>query len=260
MVRQECRVCYWVAGGIFHELLGDSFQVKTYRNLRAIYVQSPKMVQVMKQKGLNNVLYVPNSKRIDYFPPIREWAQGSVVKFLFLSRVHPDKGCGLILESVRRINERGFGDRFIVDFYGEIFADYRDLFFHLLSSLNNVRYNGFLDLTHSSGYDILSQYDVLLFPTYWYGEGFPGIVIDAYVSGVPIIASDWNFNTDVVTDKTGIIIPHHNQKRLEDEMLRFINGEYDINKLKRNCQNLVKEYDNRQVLSEQNLKKLGMLS
>ena len=30
----------------------------------------------------------------------------------------------------------------------------------------------------------------MLFPTYWHGEGFPGIVIDAFVAGLLVVATD----------------------------------------------------------------------
>ena len=49
-------------------MVGEKFKVSSYQKLKAIYVQSPKMVQVMEQKGFTNVFFVPNSKQIDYFP------------------------------------------------------------------------------------------------------------------------------------------------------------------------------------------------
>ena len=40
------------------------------------------------------------------------------------------------------------------------------------------------------------------------------IVIDAYIAGVPLIASDWNMNTEVITEKTGVIIPPKDEEAL----------------------------------------------
>ena len=263
-IKQTKRIRFWVAGGAFHEFVGTSYlghfySIELYKKLYAIYVQSPKMVTAMKQKGFENVYYVPNSKRIDYLPSIQPKQTNSKIKFVFLSRIHPDKGCSLIFDSVKRLNELVGSQRFSVDFYGKIFPAYKQEFLQLVSSYQNVSYKGFLNLNEREGYDILAQYDVMLFPTYWSGEGFPGVVIDAYISGLPIIASDWNFNAEVVNENTGIIIPHHDQKRLEEEMMRFINGEYELEVFRRNCQKTAKEYDNRVVLSEQNLKQIGMI-
>ena len=253
------RSYYWVVGGAFHQMVGEKFKAYPYKKLKAIYVQSPKMVQIMEQKGFTNVFFVPNSKQIDYYPAITENNTEGVVRFVFLSRVHPDKGCGQIIDCAKKLNENGFENRYSIDLYGKLNDDYKDEFVESIKSLDNVNYKGFLDLTKNSGYDELSRYDVMLFPTWWYGEGFPGIVIDAYIAGLPIIASDWNFNSDVVSSETGTIIPAKDSKSLLKEMLNYIEGVYNIAAMKTRCQQVARNYDNRFVLSVENLKKIGML-
>ncbi len=253
------RSYFWVVGGAFHQMVGKKFKVSLYQKLKAIYVQSPRMVQVMEQKGFTNVFFVPNSKQIDYYPTITEKKTDDVVRFVFLSRVHPDKGCGQIVDCAKKLNENGYENKYSIDFYGKLNDTYKNEFMESIKSLDNVNYKGFLDLSKNYGYDELSQYDVMLFPTWWYGEGFPGIVIDAYIAGLPIIASDWNFNADVVTDETGVIVPTRDENRLYDEMLNFVMGKYDLPTMKNRCQEIAHKYDNRQVLSVENLKKIGML-
>lgn len=253
------RIYFWVVGGSFHTMVGEKYPLSLFKDVHVIYVQSPKMVETMNSKGLNNVVYVPNSKRIDYFPTLRKRDGGRGVKFVFLSRIHPDKGVQMIIESSKWLNENGYADRFSVDFYGKVSKEFEGEFFARIEHMANLKYKGYLDLTNQSNYDVLSGYDVMLFPTYWYGEGFPGIVIDAYIAGLPIIASDWNFNADVVTPETGIIIPTKNQDSLQKEMKNFIEGAYNIAAMKIRCQQIARQYDNRNVLSEDNLKRIGML-
>jgi glycosyltransferase involved in cell wall biosynthesis len=52
---------------------------------------------------------------------------------------------------------------------------------------------------------VLPQYDVMLFPTYYAGEAFPGVFVDAFVAGIPVIASDWQDNPELIRheDRTG---------------------------------------------------------
>ena len=100
---------------------------------------------------------------------------------------------------------------------------------------------------------------MMLFPTYWYGEGFPGIVIDAYIAGVPLIASDWNMNTEVITEKTGVIIPPKDEEALCIAMKNCILGRYDLSAMKRNCLNEAKKYDNKKILSRHFLQEVGLL-
>lgn len=253
------RIYYWAVGGILHEQLASGkYQLDNYRRLKAIYVQSPKIVDGLNRLGINNAIHVNNSKRIDYIPDI-SGRENSKVRFVFLSRIHPDKGYAMIVNCSRRLNELGYENRFSVDFYGKIDEKYND-FLTLIKPVVNIDYKGFLDLTSKNGYDTLSTYDIMLFPTYWHGEGFPGIVIDAYIAGVPIIASNWNCNEEVITEKTGIIIPHHNEDALLVAMEAVIKGEYNLKELSINCQAKALEYDNRNVLSINRLRQIGFLN
>lgn len=252
-------IYYWAVGGTLHEKLATgNYDLEPYKDLKAIYVQSPRIVEGLKKLGINNAIHVNNSKRIDYIPDINK-RNNDKVHFVFLSRVHPDKGCAMIANCAKRLNELGYHDRFVVEFYGKIDERYSD-FLPMIEPIDNVNYKGFLDLTTNKGYDTLASYDMMLFPTYWDGEGFPGIVIDAYISGVPIIASNWSCNEDVVDEKTGVIIPHHNEEALFEAMKAVLDGKYDLKQMAVNSQARAMEYDNRNVLSVEHLRQIGFIN
>lgn len=46
----------------------------------------------------------------------------------------------------------------------------------------------------------LKQYDALIFPSHYDGEGCPGILVEALSASLPIIASDWKYNNEFVTN------------------------------------------------------------
>ena len=48
--------------------------------------------------------------------------------------------------------------------------------------------------------EVLKPYFALLFPTYYVGEGFAGTAIDAFSAGVPVLASNWKYNNEVVKE------------------------------------------------------------
>jgi len=76
----------------------------------------------------------------------------------------------------------------------------------------------------------------MLFPTFWVGEGFPGIIIDAYIAGLPIIASDWNLNGEIIDEKeTGFIIKKKDSIQLKDKMKYFIKNPEEIIRIGNNC-------------------------
>lgn len=46
----------------------------------------------------------------------------------------------------------------------------------------------------------LQNYDALIFPSHYDGEGCPGILVEALLAGVPIIASKWKYSGEFVCD------------------------------------------------------------
>ena len=263
LLRLGCdNIFYWAVGiSLVDGLASGRFEVSKYKQLKAIYVQSPKMVDGLKECGIENAVYVPNSKPISYYPDLTVRNHKNT-RFVFLSRLDPKKGCEMILECAMELAKQGYKDKFTVDYYGLI-AESKKLWFEdfakKLSLSDNCTYRGFLDLTINDGYNKLNEYDVMLFPTYYDGEAFPGIIIDAFIAGLPVIASDWHFNKDIVTKETGLIIPAKDKNALLSAMKSILDGQVDIKAMSVSCQQEAQMYDNKRVLSEENLRKIGFL-
>lgn len=261
-LRLKNDVFYWVVGGSFHLMLQEGrFSVETYSSLKGIFVQGQSMVDALEELGLHNSMYVPNSKLIIHYGK-KGIKSDSVTHFVFLSRIEEYKGCSDIIECVDALNHEGYKGRFDVTFYGHPSADagYSAKFSEMVKERQEVEYKGVLNLRDVNNYDELAKYDVMLFPTYWHGEGFPGIVIDAYIASLPIIASDWNLNKDVIEDgKTGWIIPVHDNQTLKEKMKYCMDNPDLVEKMSLTCKEFASQYDSRVVLSEDNLKRLGLL-
>ena len=79
-----------------------------------------------------------------------------------------------------------------------------------LNDLDNANYNGLLDLRTNEGYDTLATYHAMIFPTYWKGEGFAGVFIDAFIAGLPVLASDWAYNAEILSgEQLGLVYATH---------------------------------------------------
>lgn len=254
-------IYFWTIGGNIVSLLNDGiYKEKMFKKLKLIIVEGESMLNDLTAMGFSNVINIPNFKKIEYVPPFKDKSLNGVRKFVFLSRVHPDKGIPEIFSAVKSLNENGYKDKFIVDFYGAIEPSYKDEFEHEISLFENINYKGFLNLKQNEGYDILSTYDVMLFPTYWDGEGFPGIFIDAFISSLPVIATQWSMNTDVIKEnETGWIIPPHSTKDLIEIMKKTIDDMSEVSRLALKCRKKAEEYDSRQVVSKEVLQKIGLL-
>ena len=261
-LRLKNDIFYWVIGGSFHTMMQEGrFSANTYSSLKGIFVQGRSMVDALEKLGLHNSVYVPNSKLINHYGK-NEKKSDDKAHFVFLSRIEEYKGCSDILSCVDALNCEGYKGRFDVTFYGHPSADgdYAAKFSDMVKERPEVDYRGVLNLRDVNNYDELAKFDVMLFPTYWHGEGFPGIVIDAYIASLPIIASDWNLNKDVIEDGvTGWIIPVHDREALKERMKYCIDNPDVVEKMSLTCKETAAKYDSRVVLSEENLKQLGLL-
>ena len=251
---------FWVVGGDLPiAVQNGKYNINALNNLVFIPVQGRSMITDLNGLGVKNAIFVPNSKPITYHPSITQHGQEQLFRFVFLSRIHHEKGIREIAEAATKLDNIGFKGKYIIDFYGAKDAEFAEEFERILKTNNALSYKGYLDLTTDKGYDLLSTYDMMLFPTYWRGEGFPGVVLDANIAGVPIIASNWNLNTEVIeNNQTGIIIPTHDSEALFEAMKKVIAGEIDLYAMKNICVEHVQQYDFRNVLSEELMKRLHL--
>lgn len=252
-------VFYWVVGSGFVDRIKDgSISPKHYHFLKAILVQSPKMVEALEKAGLNNAIYIPNSKPIYYIPLLAH--DYNSTRFVYLSRILPEKGTEYILDCIEKLNKEGFSDKVSMTFYGVVSESYKN-FKERVESIPNVEYKGKLNLTSIDGYRTLSSYDMMLFPTFYEGEGFPGVFIDAFIAGLPVIASDWHYNSEVIKNgETGYIIPTQDKETLYSMMKYVIESRDIIEPLRKKCKDEAQKYDRDIVLGVSNLRRIGLIN
>lgn len=245
-------IYYWVVGGSFHKMLGENrFSPSIYKKIKGIFVQGKSMVSSLSLLGVDNAFFVPNSKYIEFMPS-KKFRKDGKTHFVFLSRIEKEKGCDMIIDAFNKLINLGYKNKFDITFYGKTTVDlgYSKILEKKIENQDHITFKGVLDLRVASNYNELAEYDVMLFPTYWEGEGFPGVIIDAYVAGLPVIASDWNLNSDVVVDKeTGWIIPTLNTNELANRMIFAIEHPGTIKQFSENSMKLAMCYDSRNVLS-----------
>lgn len=258
------KTVHWVIGGLFGERVQKGFfERRVVGIIDHTIVESPLMKAQLESCGIKGVKVVPNFKPINYYPDI-EWKskvpKNRIVRFVFLSRIIPEKGCDYILTAARLLNEKGYADWFDINFFGKIDSRYKNTFMKKVEKLDNVKYAGFLNLREQEGYDTLSRYDAMLFPTYWMGEGFAGIFIDAMISGLPIIATDWMHNKYLLKDgETAMFIPAHDAKALAIKMQECIDCRVDLAAMAFHCQQTAQSYDTKKVITRELLKEINII-
>lgn len=264
ILRIKRHIIHWVVGGEFGHLVKKRrYNPDIFKYVDINLVQCKDMVKQLEEAGLTNTKYVSNFKKIDYYPDLNKYLQircdDKVTRFVFLSRIHPAKGCDYIIQAAKHLNESGVQEKYIIDFYGKIDKTYNNTFLKEIAHLPNISYKGVLNLMDSNGYDILSTYHAMLFPTYHPSEGFAGIFIDSFIAGLPVLASDWGYNSECIEHgKDGIIFPAHNSTALETIMMKCINKEIGLQKMAIQARAKAFQYEAGNVINEKFIKELGL--
>lgn len=251
-------VVHWVIGGNLNERICEgAYSVKILNRANHTLVETTKMANDLSKSGLKNVMCVPNFKPIDYLPSLSSKNKATVKRFVFISRIVPDKGVDYIIESANELNNMGLGEKFGIDFYGRCSNDYEPIFKAKIAKVENVNYRGMLNFTQRSAYDTLASYHVMLFPTYWRGEGFAGIFIDAHIAGLPLIATDWAHNKAILGDNA-YYIPPRDGDALTKIMKEVIEGKMDLDGCSRLMQSGAQAYDTAQVITKNLLNEINL--
>jgi glycosyltransferase involved in cell wall biosynthesis len=202
------KLVYFVIGGELHQIVNEKGSyLKPLSRAKQIVVETATMHDSLFGKGLCNVVQIPNFKVFQEreLENRRIKETGLPLKLVFLSRICEEKGVDLIFSALKKFDN----DEVLIDFYGPISAEYRLKFETQLSNEDKAKYKGLLNLQNEveSSYNKLSEYHVFLFPTFWKSEGHAGAIIDALCSGLAIIATDWNSNSEFITNNGFLIKP-----------------------------------------------------
>ena len=192
-------------------------QLRLSRKIKAFL---PEMIKV--ENDLKNQLGFTNT---DVFPNFRfissdakqVYTTSTTLRLVFLARVDKNKGYDTIFSFAREIEEKGYD--ISIDFYGPINQSDKDEFLTLVERYKSVvTYKGILQqdqVTMS-----LVNYDLMLLPTRYYTEGFPGSVLDAYIAGIPVIATNWKHAHEFIDDtKTGFVVSFNDSQHEFNERI-----------------------------------------
>lgn len=219
------RILYVVIGGFLPGMLkAKPKYIKMVNRFSGLFVQTENIRKDLEEIGVKKLHILSNPKRLNTLKEedVKVF-ENEKIKVCVFSRIYTDKGVEDAIEAVKLANERLGGNYVALDMYGLVPAFYKERLQEILDQNKGlVQYNGIID--YDKTVETLNKYFVMLFPTYYHGEGFPGNVIDAYNSALPIIATDWLYNSDVVLDnKTGLLVPIKNPKALSEAILKLYN-------------------------------------
>lgn len=214
------RLHYVVVGGWLPDFLKSKpGLLKRLKSFHMIYVETQHMKNLLENMGLNNVVVMPNCKRLDIVSKPEKCYEP--YKLCTFSRVMKEKGIEDAVEAVISANRSLGKEGYHLDIYGQIDLNQTEWFEKLKQSFPEyIKYGGLVKFDQSV--QVLKDYFALLFPTYYEGEGFAGTAIDAFSAGVPVLASDWKYNKEVIKDGiNGALFEAKNVEELSNKLVNL---------------------------------------
>lgn len=230
---------YIVIGGYLQDYLkGHAILERLLKKYSGIYVETEPMKIALEIAGFRNVSVMPNCKKISIIQENQlNTEKCETFRFCTFSRVMKSKGIEDAVDAIEAINKSHRRTVCKLTIYGQVDSEEIDWFEKLkarISQIEGISYGGCVSFDKSV--EVLKDYYGLLFPTYYEGEGFAGTLIDAFAAGLPVIATDWHYNSSIIENNhTGFIYPTEEKDKLKEKIGYAINNQENWTKMRFNC-------------------------
>ncbi len=138
-----------------------------------------------KYYGLTNCLVLNNFRDFDQQTACHIMSEP--LKIVFVSRIMRLKGIFELVDAVKSVNEKG--TQISLDIYGDIDLNTEDLRSFNNSLDKNIVFKDSIDNTEVI--QVMSKYDLMVFPTNAVYEGTPGVIAESLIAGTPILSSNF---------------------------------------------------------------------
>jgi glycosyltransferase involved in cell wall biosynthesis len=211
-----------VIGGNLNDYISSNKKFTKYLNsFKWNWVETEMLKSKVEAYGINNCLVIPNFKNIIPLDSVTNFTISKPYTFCVFSRIMKEKGIDEAIKAIETVNNNANETICCLDLYGPIDKEFEHDFSKIVSnSQTYIRYKGIIPPKDSVS--VISKYYCLLFPTRWRGEGFPGTLLDAMFSGVPVIATNWGSNTEIIINNVTGIVYNPSQVELSDVICSFL--------------------------------------
>lgn len=178
-------------------------------------VQTQILLRAAQADRIPRVAWYPTSRPMGVNSASGGGSARACRRFVFLGQIKTRKGIGEAIAAAER-----FDSDVSLDVYGPFYDGLTEAMF---AGLHRVRYLGVVPPGESP--QVLRRYDALLLPTYWPGEGYPGIILEAYSAGLPVITTRWQAIPEIVDETSGILVEPHDAEGLYQAMKRLTDAD-----------------------------------
>jgi len=190
-----------------------------------------RFIAIFSIKTASKIFYEPKhilerfkkyNKNSVWFPNVRLKTSLNVnedfrKKIIFLGHVKEDKGINYLLQAYKVLQKDGYS----LAIYGpEINYICPEPYMAMYQEV----YKGAIQSDKVAL--VLSKYDVLVLPTFYKGEGYPGVIIEALNVGLPVVATGLDGIKEMIDDSCGVLIKPKDVNSLIKGILQITNKNY----------------------------------
>lgn len=195
----------------------------TLNNVDVTFFETRRLIDIYKNYGLT--FQFPTSRKRTKSRSDKRFSG----KFIYFGGIKEEKGVFLAKQAIEELYDLNFS----IDFWGVLLdgINQKDL------ESRNSSYKGIIP--DGKVGEVLSNYDALLLPSYWPGEGYPGVIVEAFAAGIPVIASDiTSFREMIDNKKNGFLVKPKDLNHLIKTLRNLENSNYTSM-----CKNSYNEFD-----------------
>lgn len=178
------------------------------------------------------IYWFPNTR----FKSVEVSSNARATNFCYIGKICKDKGIEVILNAANSLP-----DNVSISIYGKADPGEQSKYEELISAHKNVIYRGEIDPVKVI--QVLRDYDCLLLPTSWKTEGHPGVILEAFSIGLPVIATRWNGIPELVDQSCGILIEVDSSQELSQAILNLYGDPEGWERLKKGAYERMTDYD-----------------
>lgn len=233
---------YIVVGGWLVEFLNSNRKfIEGLKRCKCILVETSFLKEnLLKKYNISNVLLFPNFRQHNFVPKLSACDENNF-KIVFMARIMLEKGIDYIFNFAKSIDDNDLANRISIDFYGQINKSDEQYFLSNVAKFRFMSYKGVVE--PKAVFETVSHYDLLVLPTFYEGEGFPGTIIDSYIAGVPVLVSNWKQLPEFVEiNKTGFLFNLDDQVQFNEKISFAIGNCTQINTMKINSYKKSRSY------------------
>ena len=194
-------------------------------NCKSIAVSNAKALSL----NLNKLKVIYRGRDTSKFPVWQAPNYTGKIKFVFVGRLMERKGLYELLEVAKMLKSENLN--FQLDIFG---GGTMAVLLKKIIDDNNLQSNVTLHGSVQNGWKKNYEGHCFVFPS-WY-EGFSGSLVEAMITGIPIIASDIPMNKEAVTDgKTALLFKVKNTQELFTQMKKVITNYTEVLHLGQNA-------------------------